>query len=82
MPRLNIPTFEFERRGGKKTTAESAKFNDKTPCWAINETKTDECVDEATGKVYTTAKEQKKGEDVGRAFVLGRRSEEGEQRKK
>ena len=67
MPPLTIPTFEFERRGGKKTTAESAKSNDKTPCWVISEAKPDECVDEATGKVYTTAKEQKEGEDLEQA---------------
>ena len=61
MPRFTVPYFEFEPRGGKKTTADSAKTNDKTPCWAINEAKPDECVDGATAK-FTRVRRRRRRE--------------------
>lgn len=60
MPSLMVRTFEFELRGRKKTTTESAKSNNKPLCWVINDAKPDECINNANGKIDTTVKEQKK----------------------
>lgn len=55
----------------KYTTAAAAKSNEKVDCWAVNGHISEECVDDnegkGKGKVYTTQKEQKKGEDLEQA---------------
>lgn len=55
----------------KYTTATAAKSNDKIDCWTVEGNMPEECMDEnkgkGKGKVYTTQKEQKKGEDLEQA---------------